>query len=92
MLARQLDSLLFTDGTAIGLLDQSKGNALLSIDDQSHRLKADATLRLVHPVDLIAEGGWVRWRDWLRDRQLTQVIPQFERGHLGGVFCVDSRC
>lgn len=80
VLARQLDSLLFTDGTKIGLLVQPQGNALLSIDEQPHRLKADAKLRLAHPVDFIAEGGWVRWRDWLRERQQTQVIPQIERG------------
>ncbi len=53
---------------------------MLSIDEHSHSLKKDALLRLVHPVDLIAHGGWIRWRDWLRDRQLTQVIPQVERG------------
>ena len=80
VLARQLESLLFTDGTKIGLLVQPQGHALLSIDEQSYRLKADARLRLAHPVDLVAEGGWVRWRDWLRDRQQVQVIPQIERG------------
>ena len=79
VLARQLESLLFTDGTQVGLLGQPQGNALLAIDEQSYRLKADARLRLAHPVDLVAEG-WVRWRDWLRDRQQTQVIPQIERG------------
>lgn len=80
VLARQLESLLFTDGTNIGLLEQPGGKKLLSIDEQSYSIKSSTQLRLIHPVDLVAHGGWIRWRDWLRERQLTQSIPQVERG------------
>ncbi len=80
VLARQLDSLLFTDGTTIGLIVQPQGNALLTIDERTHRLKSDAKLRLAHPVDLVDEGGWIRWRIGCAIAKQTQVIPQIERG------------
>lgn len=72
-----LSSLLVTDGNHIGLMKEG-GKRLLSRDVSN--LSPQASLRLIHPVDLIDQGGWISWRDWLREQQISQPIPQGERG------------
>lgn len=74
-----LSSLLVTDGKNIGLMKEG-GKRLLSRDGSVSNLSPQASLRLIHPVDLIDQGGWISWRDWLREQQISQPIPQVERG------------
>ena len=79
VLSKMLQSLLFTDGTHIGLY-HSQSQSLVTRDASPITLPLNANLRLIHPVDLIDHGGWIVWRDWLRGRGLVQSIPQVERG------------
>ncbi len=74
-----LSSLLVTDGEHIGLMKEG-GKRLLTKDGSVSELSPQASLRLIHPVDLIDKGGWISWRDWLREQQISQPIPQVERG------------
>lgn len=80
VLGKMLASLLFIAEDQAGLLVGTECDRLLSIDESTQDLSKDAKLRLAHPLDLIDRGGVISWRDWLREKQLVQSIPQVERG------------
>lgn len=79
ILGRIFESILFTDGNTVGLLIDGC-TKLYSYDGKQTDLADQAELRIAHPTDLSAHGGWVRWRDWLRTLGRSQAIMQIERG------------
>ncbi|MGN6546939.1 MAG: DUF5724 domain-containing protein, partial [Aureliella sp.] len=79
ILRRMFEGVLLTDGTHIGLLGKD-GTSLCGPDGEA-ALDKSRPVWLVHPLDLRSHGGWMRWRDWLRDRGIVQPLPQVERGY-----------
>lgn len=79
VLTKMFSALLMTNGTAIGILDDTCQH-LLPLKGRKTKLKETVKLRIAHPVDLANREGWVPWRDHLRDLGFQQPFPQIERG------------
>ena len=71
-----IKTLVLTDGTASGLLDDMK---FVSVDRSSKKLKEDASLRIAHPFDLYSEGSWRDWQKYLFDNKIVQSFKQVFR-------------
>lgn len=77
VLAPMVRSLVWTDGTNNGFLQQgADGLKLAKLDGES--VTAD-TLRIAHPHDLKISGDWAGFMQWLYQKKLVQPFKQVFR-------------
>ncbi len=75
----RLRELVLIDGDgALGRLSED-ARALVPIEGDPQPLAAEATVRIAHPVDLLAEGRWPQWQRDVLEAERRQPFKQLFR-------------
>jgi hypothetical protein len=78
LVKRVLSSLLVADGHHVGLRT-ADGRGLTGVNGRFSPLAADASLRIVHPVELAISGDLPAWIARLQAEEIEQPFEQVER-------------